>query len=291
MRRSTLLTLLTLAVTSLAACGGDQGATPSGEQSPGSSGAGAELAHVHGLGINPADGALLIATHTGLFRSGAGTARATRVGTSQQDVMGFTVLGPNRFLGSGHPGPGQDLPPLLGLIESDTAGQSWRAISLLGQADFHVLRSARPRVYGSDSTTGALMVSGDAGRNWTRRQPPGPFLDLAIDPTDPDEVVVSTEEGLFSSRNAGQTWRPLEPGAVGLLSWPEPGKLLMIDVEGTARVSGDAGRSWREAGGTIGGQPAAFTSHGTDLYAALPDGTVKRSVDGGQTWRVRATAG
>lgn len=287
MRRLTVSLLLAFAVTSLAACGQDDASPPSGQSGAESP----EIGHVHGLGINPADGALFIATHNGLLRAGAGSPRATPVGASRQDVMGFSVLGSNRFLGSGHPGPGQNLPPLLGLIESDTAGQSWRAISLLGQADFHVLRSARPRVYGSDSTTGALMVSGDAGRSWATRQPPGPLLDLAIDPTDPDEVVVSAEEGLFSSRNAGQTWRPLQPGAVGLLSWPAPGKLLMIDVEGTARVSGDAGRSWRDAGGTIGRQPAAFTSHGTDLYAALSDGTVKRSVDGGQTWRVRATAG
>src|SRR5687767_1130402 len=35
--------------------------------------------HVHGLGINPADRALFIATHTGLFRVGEGVSEAKRV--------------------------------------------------------------------------------------------------------------------------------------------------------------------------------------------------------------------
>jgi hypothetical protein len=33
-----------------------------------------------------------------------------------------------------------DLPPLLGLIESRDAGETWKPISLLGKVDFHALR-------------------------------------------------------------------------------------------------------------------------------------------------------
>lgn len=101
--------------------------------------------------------------------------------------------------------------------------------------------------------------------------------------------MVSTDEGLFSSRNAGETWRALQPGAVGLLSWPEPDTLFWLDAQGAARVSGDAGLTWRKTGGTIGGQPVAFADHRTDLYAGLADGTVKHSPDGGRSWTVRAT--
>jgi hypothetical protein len=38
----------------------------------------------------------------------------------------------------------------------------------------------------------------------------------------------------------------------------------------------------------IGGQPAGFTSEGDELFAALGDGSVKRSTDGGATWTLRA---
>jgi photosystem II stability/assembly factor-like uncharacterized protein len=232
---------------------------------------------------------LLIATHTGLFRAPPGSAKATRVGTSEQDVMGFSVQGPDRFLASGHPAPGQNLPPLLGLIESRDAGRTWQTISLLGQADFHVLRSAGQRVYGFNSASGALMVSDDAGRAWTELRPPGPLLDLAIDPARPTRAVASTERGLLMSDNAGRSWRTLQPGVVGLLAWPKRHQLYLIDGEGRVRISADQGRNWREVGGMIGGQPVAFVSHGLDLYAALADGTVKRSSDRGASWSVRAT--
>jgi hypothetical protein len=49
--------------------------------------------HVHGLGVNPKDGALFVATHTGLFRAGEGTRRARRIADRFQDTMGFTVVG------------------------------------------------------------------------------------------------------------------------------------------------------------------------------------------------------
>ena len=157
----------------------------------GTSAADAGPVHVHGLGVNPADGALFIATHTGLFRAGDGESRAVRVGDNYQDTMGFTVVGENRFLGSGHPDLRTDLPPLLGLIESTDEGRSWEPISLLGEADFHVLRSVGERVYGYDSSNDRLLVSGDAGRTWEEVERPAPLVDLAADPTDSRHVVAA----------------------------------------------------------------------------------------------------
>ena len=82
------------------------------------------IAHVHGLGISPTDGSLHVATHTGTYRIN-GEGPVERVGKTAQDTMGFTVVGPNHFLGSGHPdaaGFRQGKPPRLGLIESTDAG-------------------------------------------------------------------------------------------------------------------------------------------------------------------------
>jgi hypothetical protein len=133
--------------------------------------------HVHGLGVNPADGALFIATHTGLYRVDEAEQKAMRVGKRFQDTMGFTIVGPNRFLGSGHPDLNEarekNLPSLLGLIESTDSGESWEPISLLGEADFHVLRFAGERVYGYDSSNDRLLVSGDRGRSWEELEKPG----------------------------------------------------------------------------------------------------------------------
>jgi hypothetical protein len=247
--------------------------------------------HVHGLGINPADSALFIATHTGMYRVREGVEQAARVGDSRQDTMGFTIVGPDRFLGSGHPDPEamreQNLPPNLGLIESMDGGRTWTPISLLGQADFHVLRSDGTRVYGFDSTNGRLLVSRDSGRTWSQRPIPGPLIDLAIHPQRPSRVVAASERGLISSADDGRTWRRLG-GNLGLLGWPTPSRLLLVDGAGQVHASRDSGRRWR-AIGNIGGQPSAFVAEtAQELYVALHDGAVKQSRDGGRTWSVRS---
>ncbi len=248
--------------------------------------------HVHGLGINPADGALFIATHTGLFRAGEGESKSVRVGDSFQDTMGFAVAGKDRFIGSGHPDFQRDLPPLLGLIESTDAGKSWNPISLLGEADFHVLRSSGKDVYGYDASNDRLMSSSDTGVTWSQLERPVPLADLAVDPTDSGRLVAAgasdIEQGLYESRDSGASWTRIGD-RVGLLAWPERNRLFLVDGGGSVFVSSRIGRSFTRRG-SIGGQPAALLAQGSDeLYAALHDGTIKRSTDGGATWIVRST--
>jgi BNR/Asp-box repeat len=207
--------------------------------------------------------------------------------------MGFTIVGPNRFLGSGHPDPNEarekNLPALLGLIESTDAGESWQPISLLGEADFHVLRSTGQRVYGYDASNDRLLVSSDRGRGWNELQRPAPLVDLAVDPSDGRRVLATTEDGLFESRDGGKTWNRVGK-AVGLLAWPTPEHLYLVAGDGQVYASGDGARRL-EHRGEIGGQPAAFlAASASDLYVALHDGTIERSRDGGASWVVHSTS-
>ena len=247
--------------------------------------------HVHGLGINPKDGSLFIATHTGLWRTAAGKTKAERVGEHQQDTMGFTIIGADRFLGSGHPDQQQyrdeGLPPLLGLIESTDGGQSWQPISLLGKADFHVLRSEGSRIYGFDSTNERLMFSIDAGRTWTERSPPAPLVDMAVNPSHLSQLIASGEGGLWKSANEGRTWTFAGEG-IGLLAWPVRGRLYLVTPAGEVRMSPNAGKRWT-AVGNVGGEAAALLARTQrELYIALHDGTIKHSRDGGRTWAIRS---
>jgi photosystem II stability/assembly factor-like uncharacterized protein len=245
---------------------------------------------VHGLGLNPKDGALFIATHTGLFRAAPDEEVPTRVGDRYQDTMGFSVVGPDRFLGSGHPDGRDDLPPFLGLIESDDAGRSWDSVSLMGRADFHVLEAAGSRVYGFgsdfDTRTQRFMVSRDGGRHWEQREPTALLVALAIDPRDPDSIVASTGRALFASSTAGRRWRRLR-GPGGLLAWTPDGALTVVTADGAVFARDAAGEGF-ERRGDIEGRPAAFDNGRDVLLVALHDGTVKASTDGGRTWRVRA---
>lgn len=260
-----------------------------GQESTDDVAAGGEaIEHVHGLGINPADDALFIATHDGLFRSPNGSTTAERVGESTQDTMGFTIAGPDRFLGSGHPGPGEDGPPNLGLIESGDAGLNWTGVSLAGEADFHVLRYVDERIYAVNGATGLIMISGDGGETWEERPPPAPVIDLAVDPGDPQRIVTSTEGGLFVSEDEGASWRPID-GEIGLVAWAEPAALYLVDAAGQVQLSEDGGGRWSDLG-SIGGQPAALVAPADeDLYAALTDGTVMSSSDRGVSWEVRSS--
>ncbi len=282
-----LLALVAFAAAVVAGCGGNDDASTSGAGDSVVSDAGPQ--HVHGLGVNPADGALYIATHSGLWRARDGETRARRVGDVQHDLMGFTVAGPNEFLASGHPDAQHDLPPQLGLQRSADAGRSWKTVSLLGQADLHVLRAAGQRLYGVDSGTGALLTSADRGRSWQQRTPPAPVFDLAVAPGHAERLVTATERGLYSSTDTGRTWRPLHDDIAGLLAWPTKDALYLVEANGGVSRSTDGGRQFRRVG-EVGAQPEAFAANGArELYAAVHGGEVVMSDDGGQSWRTRST--
>jgi hypothetical protein len=281
-----LVLLLGFAVA--AACGGrDEPTAPSADESL-VSGAGTQ--HVHGLGVNPADDALYIATHTGLWRAPDGETKASRVGDVRFDLMGFTVVGPDRFLASGHPdAQARELPPHLGLQSSTDGGRSWQTLSLLGEADLHVLRAAGDRLYTVDATSGTFRASADGGRSWEERTAPAPPFDVAIAPGDPEQLVAATEQGLFVSRDTGRTWRQLRNDIAGLLAWPGSGALFLVDGRGAVARSHDGGREF-ERTGTIGARPEAFAANGPgELYAAVHGGEVRMSTDGGRTWTMRST--
>jgi hypothetical protein len=282
------LLLLVLAAL-VAGCGGDDQADSPSRDDGDSLISDAGPQHVHGLGINAADKSLYIATHSGLWRAPPAQPKATRVADIHHDLMGFTVVGPDQFLASGHPDARHDLPPQMGLQRSTDAGRSWKTVSLLGEADLHVLRAAGERIYGVDSGTGAFLTSADGGRSWQQRTPPASVFDLAIAPGDADRLVAATEQGLFSSSDTGRTWRPLRDDVAGLLAWPDEEALYLVDADGNVLRSADTGREFEQVG-TVGAQPEAFAAAGEqELYAAVHGGKVVTSADGGATWRTRST--
>ncbi len=288
-RRPTARWLVLGLLVALAAAGCSSGrqATPSPAltEDPG-------LVHVHGLGINPADGMLFAATHTGLFTVGDGA--ASRVADRYQDTMGFTVVGADHFLGSGHPDardpqlyqPGRR--PLLGLIESRDAGRSWQPLSLLGEADFHALQVGHGRVYGYDATGGRFMVTSDR-RNWQVRSKLE-LMSFAVSPTEPELVVATTERGLARSRDGGRRWQPIRGPAALLLDWKRPEGLWAMTADGQAWRSRDAGQSWSRRG-ALNGQPEAFLADGERLYVAISGLGIVSSGDGGRSWQLRYRSG
>lgn len=286
MQRNAVACLGVLLV-ALAGCGGsyeettDRAATPELVQS------GPETGHVHAVGVDPDDGAIVVAAHSGLFRAGPGDPRASRLGDERRDVMGFTVEGPRRYAGSGHPDL-RDIeagaPTSVGFIRSTDGGRSWKTVSLEGAADLHVLEVAGDRIYGYDAPSGSFLTSTDGGRSWAKTAVP-PILDVAVDPGDPRTIVASTQEGLLRSTDGGRSFAALDRTPPSLLVWPKSG-LVRLGYDSIVRQADRLGDEPKTVG-ELPQPPAAASAAGDELLAAADDGSVLASGDRGRTWRPR----
>ena len=245
------------------------------------------LIHVHGLGVDPADGALYAATHTGLFRVEDGT--ASRIGPLH-DLMGFTVAGPGRFLASGHPDLRDEellvdgKPPLLGLVESSD-GTEWEPVSLLGEADFHTLEFAHDTVYGWFN--GQFWVSIN-GEDWEQRSKVS-LHDFAVSPSDANAIVATTPEGLLGSRDGGRSWRSVASEPYALVDWTRDG-LFGASPSGAIAISNDNGATWQRRG-SVDGPVEALAATDDALFAAVSGKGILRSDDDGASWDVVVASG
>ncbi|CAN5754414.1 hypothetical protein BH20ACT4_BH20ACT4_06740 [soil metagenome] len=247
------------------------------------------VSHVHGLGINPADDSLIVATHNGSFRIPADSDDAELIGGSLQDTMGFTVVGPDQFLGSGHPdlaGRRAGQPALLGLIESTDGAATWSDISLSGQVDFHALAYAHDRIYGWDASSGRFMVSTDR-TDWDTRSTINLF-GFAVDPADADHLIATGPDGLLDSSDGGRTWVPADGPPVVAVSWEQSAGLWGVEADGTVHHRNASG--WTRTG-QIPGEPQALLATPDTLYAAAHDTDgltgIFHSTDDGASWELR----
>lgn len=267
-------------------------AGPAGPAAPGAPDEGHAVAidHVHELAVDPADGTLLAATHSGVLRLdvAGGTATADGpLGGHDFDPMGFAVAD-GVWYASGHPGPASPPhfgSPHLGLISSVDAGSEWRNVSLTGEVDFHGLTAT------SDGTTvigydgSAVRASSDGGATWSTGAPLVVGDLLAVG----DRVLVTTPDGLLVSDDDGVTFAavPAAPPLVLLAADPD-GVVVGVDTAGTV-WTGDAGTdgvpgSWVRTG-AVEEAPTALAVAAGRLYAADGRGLVV-SDDRGGTWTV-----
>lgn len=262
-----------LAALALAACGSgssDTGAAASEES--------ISLSHVHGLGIDPADKRVYVATHNGLYTVAKGQ-EPKLVGESKDDFMGFTVTGDNTFVASGHGAPGSDRPGNVGLIETKDAGTTWTSRSLSGEADFHSLDSAKGIVYGYEGCR--IRVSSDL-KSWDDRATLE-AVDLAVSPNG-DRLLATTAEGVVTSTDGGRTFGKGAGPVQAFLSWPTEKSLFGIGPSGKLSRSEDRGETWRQLTAVPGGQPQALTAVNADHVLVATQTGVYESRDGGNTF-------
>ena len=242
------------------------------------------LGHVHGLGVDPDDGALFIASHFGVFRHEE-KGGLTRVADRWQDTMAFTVVGPGHFLASGHPDLREDLPTQLGLIESTDAARTWRPLSLQGRADFHALEPAGDVLFGFEALSGTLRATTDL-EQW-RVIDDAPVVDLAADITS-SRLWATTADGELLEYPLGNaqptTGNPDDVNAPRLLyiDVGPAGTLAGLTTDGAVYVSDDGAESWQQVG-EVRGEPHAFELADERWLVATTYGVLE-SEDEGRTW-------
>ena len=220
---------------------------------------------------------MYLASHGGVFRLNSGELEL--VANRAQDTMGFTVIGPNHFLASGHPAPTDlDRPAHLGLIESRDAAVNWTELSRSGKADFHSLEPGIAGLYGYDALSGEVMKTADH----TTWQPvlKGDVSDLAAAPIAPDRLVIATAEGLV--RIAGGVESPCQHRTNCCLSSGQPTRSSSLSqaTEPSSEVP-TPGRT----GHSMDGSPASSKpSRPARPGGAATDQGIFVSTDDGRNW-------
>jgi photosystem II stability/assembly factor-like uncharacterized protein len=161
---------------------------------------------------------------------------------------------------------------------------------LIALATVLVLFPGQAPGHAADSV-GGIFRTHDAGATWTAINPgsfPSGALALAVNPRDPNHLLLATDSGLWRSRNGGRDW---DVEARETLSGPAFAAVFSADgqralVAGTSTVFRDDGNGWRPVRAPAGAAPARAVLAGAApgcFYLAGRAG-LYRSDDGGESW-------
>ncbi|MBL0422543.1 glycosyl hydrolase [Ramlibacter sp. AW1] len=274
-----------------------------------SAAASVSLTHVHGLTYSADGSKLMVPSHHGLavFSSG----QWSKASGPEHDYMGFAGT-KSALYSSGHPAPGSGLKNPFGLIKSTDGGASWKQLGLEGESDFHTMAASHgtnavyvvnPQPNSRMRTAGIYFTMND-GLKWERAEARGLVgrpLALAVHPTDASTLAAATEQGLYLSKDAGASFKPLATGQRALAAaFTLDGKeLWWSGFEGrptlTALPLQEGAKPRRVVLPAMGEDAVSYIAQNPARTQEMAVATFKKSVfvsaDGGGTWTRVANEG
>ncbi|MDT8861595.1 hypothetical protein N0O92_15360 [Alkalihalobacillus sp. MEB130] len=264
--------------------------------------------HVHGLEYDQEGSGFYLATHHGLIQVDESGWNQVGEEAEHHDFMGFTMLEDGTMISSGHPSIRSKLENPLGVMISENKGQSWEPIALHGDVDFHVLHvnlGNENMMYGIDSYNSMLYKTKNGGYDWEQVEidglpvTAGDIYALASHPQNPEYLLASTEVGIYTSENGGETWTEYDNRLMvtSFQTVNESEKLfayLLGEKEGL-HVSEDFGHSWKPLHLKLHEDVVTYIAVHPKDERKLIVGTAGQSIyqteDFGESWERLATEG
>lgn len=264
-----------------------------------------DFSHVHGLGYEPGNQTIYVATHHGLI---LGTPSGDEwtwgyAGLERYDYMGFTQDATNASIlySSGHPDDPRAYGGVhLGVRRSTDGGVTWEQRSLKGQVDFHSLTSI-PGVAGGlvGVWKGNLMESRDGGLTWVNHTVPGTYLPFDAAVTDHHVYLTSADGLLAGHMGNASSWKQHagghdEVGTFYAIAAAADGSVMFAGTgngrSGTTYRSTDGGLTWNQTEHESlksAAVPLVFAFDPLDVQhvlAATSGGAILESRDQGVSW-------
>jgi hypothetical protein len=199
-----------------------------------------KIDHIHGLGYVGDQEAAFFAAHDGLKVYENGTWLKTK--KENNDYMGFNATD-DGFYSSGHPGTDSKLPNPIGIMKSVDNGQTLQSLGFEAEVDFHLMAVGynNHQIFAMSPHKNSIMkadafyVSEDEGANWKEVAAnglKGEFIGLAVHPTDKNILAAAGEDGIYLSKNQGETFELLTTGTQGTSVYFTDDSLLYGEYDG-----------------------------------------------------------
>ncbi|MFC0476738.1 F510_1955 family glycosylhydrolase [Robertmurraya beringensis] len=199
-----------------------------------------KMDHIHGLGYVGGQAAPFFAAHDGLKIYENGTWLKTK--RENNDYMGFNATN-DGFYSSGHPGTDSKLPNPIGIMKSVDHGQTLQSLGFEAEVDFHLMAVGynNHQIFvmsphkNSVMEADAFYVSEDEGANWKEVAASGlkgELIGLAVHPTDKNILAAAGEDGIYLSKDQGESFELLTTGTQGTIVYFTENSLLYGEYDG-----------------------------------------------------------